>query len=194
MLAKIDWNTAPCDPLPETEYSGYPDWEVFLAEPNKERRICDFLKDKLGIVLYWPHYTIQRTRRGRTQMPSARSVLPGMLFAPIEFLQINGRNRILDWVRIRPLRLARFVDKAEIEMIRDIEARLNIRFQGYTDGMPALEVGQAVRFRNDVYADKLGDAVVTKVAPGGRISIKVEGKLFGGKQDMVVSAGELEAK
>jgi len=193
MLAKIDWNAAPCDAPVLPDYSGFPFWEAFVAEPNKERKVCDFLHEKLGIDLYWPHYTVQLVRRGRVQMPSPRAVLPCVVLAPIEYLAGSGRDRILDWLHLRPLRLARPLTKDEIEMLREIEGRLNMRYQRDLAVAGHFEVGQRARFRNDVYAEKLGDVLVTKVASAGRISIKVDGKLFGGKRDMVVSAVELEA-
>lgn len=194
MLAKIDWNNPPCDPPAQPDYSGFPFWEVFQAEPNKERRICDFLEEKLKIVLYWPHFTASRMYRGRLRVPVLRAILPGVLFCPIDTITGRDRDRILDWVRLRPLQLGRYITKDEIEIIREIQGRLNARHSRDVATAPELEIGQRVRFRNDVYADKLGDASVTAIAPGGRISIKIDGKLFGGKRDMVVSAVELEAK
>lgn len=194
MLAKIDWNTAPCEPKALPDYSGFPLWEAFVTEPNKERKVCDFLLDKLGIAMYWPHFTVQRNVRGRVHVGVSRSILPCVILAPLEFFNFDDRARVLEWVHIRPLRLARHLTKDEVEMLREIEARLAIHHQGYGEAAPCFRNGQEVKFRNDVYADKFGDAVVTKVAPGGRIGVRIKGKLFGGRQDMVVSAVELEAK
>lgn len=194
MLAKIEWPSPPCEPKPDLDYSGFPLWEAFVTEPNKERRVCDFLKEQLNITMYWPHYSVQRCWRGRAHVNVSRSVLPCVVLAPIEFITGRDRDRILDWVHVRPLRLARHLTKDEVEILREIEARLAIHFQGYLNGQPSFEIGQEVKFRNDIYSDKFGDAVVTKVAPGGRIGVRIKGKLFGGRQDMVVSAVELEAK
>lgn len=194
MLAKIDWSAAPCEPKALPDYSGFPLWEAFVTDPNKERKICDFLLEKIGIAMYWPHFTSFKHWRGRMRTSALRSVVPCVIFAPLEFLNFDDRDRILEWVHIRPLRLTYHLTKVDIEMLREIEARLAIHHQGYGEAPPCFKTGQDVKFRNDVYADKFGDAVVTKVAPGGRIGVRIKRKLFGSRQDIVVSAVELEAK
>lgn len=192
MLAKIDWTSAPCEPVADIDYTGFPHWVALAAEPNRERKAADWLKDKLNIHVYWPHFTEQRRYRGRSHIPFFRSVLPGVLLAPAELMDIADRDAILDWAHLRRIKLSRFITKAEVEIIREIEARLSARANGH-EIAPTFAVGQLVRFLSDTFAAYFGDARVIEIASGGRISIKMQRKLFGGKDVIWTTAAELEA-
>ena len=191
MLANKAWfKPAPCDPIADLEYAGFPYWVALAAEPNREKRSAEWLRDKLNIHVYWPFYVVQKVHRGRLHVPVMRAVLPGVLLAPAELMEIDNRDAILDWAKLRRVKLSRFITKAEVEVIREIEAKLNVRAD---KNAPTFTVGQRVRFLSELYAAYLGDGTVIEIASGNRISIKVEGKLFGGKDEIVVPAAELEA-
>jgi hypothetical protein len=188
MLAKIDWTKAPCEPIAELEYSGFPHWVALAAEPNRERKAADWLKDHLNIHIYWPFYTVQR--RGHSRISSAvyKAVLPGILLAPAELMEIDNRDAILDWARLRRVKLSRFITKAEVEVIREIEALLNIPQSEKTfDGA----IGNPARFLDETKAAFLGEGTIIAIAPGNRITIKLKVKLIG-TDVMTVSGAELE--
>lgn len=190
MLAKQEWHYRRPKAAPDVDYSGYPHWSVLLAEPNREQRSAECLK-RVNVHAYLPLFTKQlRCRGARTHRPRQCAVVPGMLFVPCEMLDIGNREQILDWAKLRRSRVGRTLVKSEIEIIREIEAKLNVRFDKKTH---SFEIGQRVRFQSDLYAAFLGEGTVIEVATNTRISIKVKGKLFGGKDVIVVPAAELEA-
>lgn len=189
MLAKIDWNSAPCDPVADIDYTGFPHWVALAAEPNRERKAADWLKDKLNIHVYWPNYTVQRIFRGRPRMAVHRSVLPGILLAPAELMEVDNRDAILDWAHLRRVKLARFITKAEVEVIRQIEAALNVCRSEKTC---YLKINDPVCFVDPVKAAFLGEGTVIEIASFNRITIKLKVKLIG-TDVMTVSGAELEA-
>ena len=190
MLAKIDWSTAPCEAKPLPDYSGFPLWEAFVTEPNRERKVADFLKEKLGIEMYWPHFMAKRRMRGSFYAPVAKAVFPCMLFAPIEFFSFDDREQVLDWVRMKPLKL-RHLSKFEIDEVRDMEARLVVPLP---KAGHMLRKGDKVEFVRKTYRESLVEGDVMEVAAEGRIRVKCVGKLFGAIDTFWISAAELVAK
>lgn len=190
MLARQDWHHPPCEPIPDVDYSGFPFWQVLLAEPNREQRSADCLK-RVNIHAYLPQFTKQHRARG-TRQSRARlcAVVPCMLFVPAEMLDTGNREQILDWAKLRRSKCGRHLTKAEVEVIREIEAKLNIRYDKKTYNF---EIGQRVRFQSELWMAFLGEGVVIEVASHSRICIKVEQKLFGGKDTIWIPAAELEA-
>ena len=69
-------------PQVDTGPSIFPHWEAFHAEPNREQRSADLLEERARKVVYWPHYWTQIRCGTRRQREIARSVIPGVLFAP----------------------------------------------------------------------------------------------------------------
>lgn len=176
-------------PLPNVEGS-FPFWDTYLTEPNREESSASLLQDRLGLTVYWPHYEVQIFRRGKEgiRRVKAKSVIPGVLLAP-QGIFAGCRYDAIGWARIRPVSFGRTITEAEVEVIRQIEGRLRIREIAKVAGF---EVGQRVRFINGIFAAFLGDGIVTAVAKGGRISVKIDGKLFGGQDLITVRADELE--
>jgi hypothetical protein len=153
MLAKIDWTKAPCEPIADLEYSGFPNWVALAAEPNRERKAADWLKDHLNIHVYWPFYTVQKHLPFRRRYVVYKPVLPGILLAPSDLMEIENRDAILDWAHLRRVKLARFITKAEVDIIRDIEALLNVPQSEKTFDY---KIKDRVRFLDDTKAAFLG--------------------------------------
>jgi hypothetical protein len=191
MLAKESWFKPEPPPISEDVYADFDflKWEALLAEPNREERSHTLLKDRLKITLYWPRYTVQvATRFKGHRRPRQRSVLPGLLLAPVE---LRLSDKVLDFARLRPIRFGPRLHlfKAEIEIIREMEALLNVppREKGQS-----FKAGERVRFTSDLWAAFCGDGTVIGVASGNGISVKVDHPLIGGKDVIVAPAAELE--
>jgi hypothetical protein len=190
MLAKQDWFEPPCAPVSDLDYSGFPHWVALAAEPNRERRSADWLRDHLNIHVYWPHFTVQRQFRNRPRIAIARAVLPGILLAPAEITDLGEREAILEWAHLRIVKLARFITKAEVEMIRQIEAALN-RYR--EEKKTEIKIGDRVAFRDEFKAAFLGEGSVIEVASCNRITVKLAVSLIG-TDIMTVAAAELDVK
>ncbi len=191
MLAKIDWSSAPCDPVADIDYTGFPLWHVLLTQPNREQRSADCLK-YLNIQVYLPHYKKQ-CRSARPTHFHARicPMISCMLFVPTEMMEVDNRDRIMDWadVRFAKRQLARPLTKKDIEDLRAMEAHLNIRAPEKAEDC---ELGQRVRLRNGLLTAFLGVGTIIEVATGGRIRIEMEQKLLGGKSIVWVSSADVE--
>ena len=179
---------------PYLEYSGFPWWHALTVEPNGERKSADMLR-KVNIHVYLPTFSKKICRRGSVTGRRSCAVLPGLLFVPAEIMQIGRRDETLKWARIRGfLRAAggylAQIRKDQIEIIREIEAKLNIP--------PSLtkkvefKIGQPVRFAKDLYSAFLGEATVFEVASDHRIGITGP-MLFGRAIKIYVPASEIEA-
>lgn len=197
MLAKIDWGglnagdaKPPCDPLPDLDYSGYPEWIVLAAPPNREFRSAMMLQN-LNISPYVPKFARrQRCGRGETHYRMRLvPVIPMLLFVPVEMLAVDDRDAILAWAGLRYLRNMRHMTKLEVEVLRQIEATLAVRRDQKTK---TFDVGQSVRFANDLWAAYLGMGTVVAIASDRRICVKVSNALFGGHNTIWVPANELE--
>lgn len=190
MLAKTTMAEVFGTPQVDTGPSIFPHWEAFHAEPNREQRSADLLEERARKVVYWPHYWTQIRCGTRRQREIARSVIPGVLFAPTGMLGL-GRERemLLDWARLHPVALRRHLTAAEIEIIREIAGKLALR---ETNKVRGLHEGDRVKFVNDGYAEFFGEGSIIAIAPGGRIRLKMDRKLFGGKDEITVTAVELE--
>jgi hypothetical protein len=190
MLAKQDWHFQP-DAAPDVEYNGYPFWQCLMSEPNREVQSAKLLQ-RVNVHAYVPLFSKQRRCRGTQRSHHHRqcAVVPCMIFVPVEMLEVRNREQILEWAKLRRSRVGRPLTKAEVEIIREIEAKLNRRFDKKTfNFLPE----QRVRFLSELWAAYLGEAKVIEVASDQRIRVKSEGKLFGGKDTFWVPAAELEA-
>lgn len=177
-------------PAPEVEYDGFPFWSVLLAEPNKEARSAECLK-RVNVHAYLPTFTKQiRCHVGNRFRARQVPVLPGMMFVPVDMLDVGNRAKIMDWAQVRFAKVARPLGRQEVEIIREVEAKLSIRFDKKSYNF---KPGQRVRFICELYATFFGDGEVVEVASSGRISIKVDNKLIGGKRETWTTAAELEA-
>lgn len=188
MLAKATMSEVWGEPAEPIAPSVFPLWGAYHAEPNREQRSADLVEEHGQTVVYWPHYSTQVRCGSRRQRQVFRSVIPGVLFAPKGTFK-GSEDPLLGFARLHPVNLGRYITAREIEVIREIEGKLNIREAKRVRG---LLVGDRVRFANDVYAAFLGEGEIMTIAPGGRISLKIDGKLFGGKDTITVTAAELE--
>lgn len=175
------------------EKTVFPWWLAVLVEPNREKKAADWL-ERLKVPVYLPQFARQRRARGRQHAVRMCAVLPGMLFVPNILMENDRHEEIFDYAHVRGFirssngQLAN-ISNGDIDIIRQIEAKLN--------APPAkivpiqFKVGQAVRFRNDLYAAFWGDGMVKEVVNSGRIGVNVR-KLFGGPQKVYVPAAEIE--
>lgn len=189
MLARQDWFTpAPCAPIPELDYSGFPAWVALLTEPGHEMRSAELLK-RVNIHVYLALF-LKQSRRARGICCHRQCVvLPCMMFVPVEFLDHDQRDRVLEWAGVRIHRMLRPISKDEIELIRDVEARLNRRL---TKKMGSFAIGGRVRFYDEKWAYSFGDAEVFEIASENRIGVMVP-SLFGRATKVYVPATEIEA-
>lgn len=188
MLAKIDWSQAP-QPIPEiVEYSGFPSWHALLTEPGREVRSAELLK-RVNIHVYLPLFTKQSRRARGICCHRQCPVLPCMMFIPTEFLDHDRRDAILAWAGVRLHRTLRPITKAEVELIRDVEARINRKL---TKKMASFAIGGRVRFHDERWAYSFGEAEVFEIASENRIGVIVP-SLFGRATKVFVPATEIEA-
>jgi len=179
---------------PDVEYSGFPWWHALTVEPNGERKSAELLR-KVNVHVYLPLFSKKICRRGSKSGRRECAVMPGLLFVPAEMMQIRRRDETLKWARIRGfLRAAggylAQIRKDQIEIIREIEARLNMPPQMIKK--VEFKIGQRVRFLNGVYSAFLGEASVFEVASDHRIGISGP-MLFGSAIKIYVPASEIEA-
>lgn len=190
MLAKIDWNeVGHCDPLPEVvDYSGYPEWLALMTQPAKETHAAELLK-RVNVHVYLALFSKQSRRARGVCCHRQCPVLPCMLFVPSEFLDHDRRDEVLEWAGVRMHRMLRPITKDEIELIRDVEARLNRRL---TKKMSSFVIGGKVRFYDERWAYSFGEATVFEIASENRIGVTVP-ELFGRPTKVYVPATEIEA-
>lgn len=186
----------PIDPLPEVHYSGFPRWLGLLPEVNRESRSADRLA-RLNIYCYLPRFSRVICRRGGRSCRRWYAVLPGLMFVPVEFMDVANRDRVLDWAHIRTPHFIRtaggtgILAKADIERIRQMEAELNLP----PSDIPAangraLKPGARARFLAGSF-QWLGEGVVVDVASKARIGVEVD-QLFGARRKVYVPAREIE--
>jgi hypothetical protein len=192
MLALDSWFAPPpCDPIDESQYAdfSFDRWVALMVDrPNREEKAHDLLRERLKITLYWPHYTTQVCFRGRSHKERKRSVLPGIMLMPCE-LKVSTSADWMAWAGLRLVSFGRIVlTKQEVELIRDMEAKLQARFD---KKIYNFEIGQRVGFKSPLWSSYLVEGEVLKLASQGRISIKVREKLIGGIDVLDLPAAEL---
>lgn len=182
--------------VPELTPPLFPFWNVLLVETNHERRAAEWLLANVRIVAYWPNFPRQYRSRGKVTRHRTCAVIPGLLFVPLEFMDLRRRDEVLPYVHAYGFVMSAgnpaLLTKAEVEIIREIEARLNLPDDAVGDAVgKRLEVGQRVRFLNEVYAAFFGDGAIREVASKTRIGVEVA-QLFGGPRTVFVPAAEIE--
>lgn len=186
-------------PPVQTAVPLFPLWHVLLVESNRERRAADWLSLNTDTVAYWPNFPRQYRSRGRLTHHRLCSVMPGLLFIPLEFMANGRRDEILDFIHCRGFLMSSgapaVLSKEQIEVIREIEAKLNMPVKSDGTVRDALgrqvKVGQPVRLVNELYAAFLGQGVVADVVNDTRIGVSL-GQLFGAPRTVYVPASELE--
>lgn len=184
-------------PPPAVGYSGFPFWHALLVEPNSERRSAEVLK-RYHLISYLPMFERSVRCKGKAHRKRMCAVIPGMLFIPTDFMEIEFRDVAFDQAKVRGfLRktggLPALISKADIEMIRVMEAKCNLPSGAVSDSLGnALKIGLNVRFTNDLYDNIWGQGVVVEVASEHRIGIEIT-RLFGRTTKVFVPASEIEA-
>lgn len=173
-------STAP-KAAPDKPYSGFPWWVGLVVEPAMEVQSAELLK-RVNVHAYLPQFFKSYCRRGGKRYRRACAVLPGILLCPIEMLQIENRDEILDWGRVVGFvrgagRMAVF-SKTDVECIRRIEARLNMPDNPVDARAKEIKIGARVRFIDPQEAALFGELTVFEVASDNRIGVEGEG-LFG---------------
>jgi len=179
---------------PESAPVLFPWWCAVVVKASRERKIADWMDEKLGLTPYWPHFTRQIRYRGRAHVPSLSAVVPGMLFVPESFIDHPRRDDVLDFIRSHGFLkttdgdIAR-LSKDQIETIRVIEAKLNLPPE--RKGV-LFKVGQRVEFTDPLIGYSWGTGTVVEIASQTRIGVEVV-KLFGRTTKVYVPASEIEA-
>lgn len=176
------------EPVVEPEYNGFPEWRVLMTNPNHEVRAADLLK-RVNVAAYVPLFQKQSRRARGVCYHRLCPVLPCMLFVPTDYLIHRDRDRILDWAGVRLLKSMRPVTKAEVDVIRDVEARANKRS---TRKVASLSIGMRVRFFEEKWAHVFGEGSVFEIASENRIGVLIP-MLFGRSTKVYVPATEIEA-
>jgi hypothetical protein len=167
-------------------------WLVMLTQPGRERKAAERL-ERVHAVIYLPQFSKQMKCRGRMHANRLFAVVPGMLFAPSEILEIERRDETLEWAGVRDFIRDGYghpalATKADIERIRIMEALLNLPPEA--KGV-LFKLGQRVRFTNDLWQG-WGAGRIFEIASETRIGVEVE-KLFGRPAKIYVAASEIEA-
>lgn len=180
-------------PEPERDYTGFPAWYALLVEPNREEKSAHRLA-RLHAHPYLPQFRKQVWCRGKVHVHRLTAVIPGMLFVPIETIRDLWGDDLCAYAHVRgclhrgdgfPAELT----KADIEIIREMEAKLNLPPQCQA---ATVRLGQVVRFLNDLYAAFWGKGTVVELANANRVGVEVA-NLFGRAVKVYVPASEIEA-
>lgn len=173
----------------------FPWWYVLLVEPNREPKSAEMLI-RLNMNCYLPTFVKQRRLGGplRARRPRLYAVMPGMLFIPADYLNMPRREDAFKLAHVRGFMRGSMgkevcLSKANIEIIREIEAKLNLPPE--RKGV-LFQVGQQVRFVNELYAAFWGIGIIVEVASETRIGVEIK-KLFGGPTKVYIPAAEIEA-
>lgn len=197
-LSDKSWSDVVSEFLAEQEsarYGGFEEWYVLRVESNHEWRSARWLKRNVKIIAYWPHFTEKVRRRGKLHQAQPRAVMPGLLFVPQEFMNLRRRDEVIEYAHAYGIRLCKTkgaaadLGKPEIEIIREIEAKLNLPPERKN---VLFKMGQRVQFTNELYAAFWGTATIFEIASEARIGVEVD-KAIGGHTKVYVPASEIEA-
>ena len=148
-----------------------------------------------SVTVFLPMFPRQVRCFGNRHRQVMYPVLPGLLFVPTDVWQIGAREALFDIARVHGyLRhhdgQPRLLAKGDIEVLRDIEGRLNLPpppgMKG-TDFRP----GTKIQFINPLWNAMFGDGVVTDVANTTRIGVEVQ-RMFGERRTIYLPASEIE--
>lgn len=180
----------------------YPHWWALIVQPGCEQRVAERLTDPTlegtirppryaeSLIAYWPCFTRSVRRPHGQRYPRLFAVMPGYVFVP-ECEAKKGWRQIAELDEIKGyLRTGEGVQapisKADIELVRRIEAKLN----DPKKHLHGFAVGQRVRLTAPLYEYLHGP--IGALADDG--SIRVDDlPLFGRPTPMWVSADEIEA-
>jgi hypothetical protein len=170
-----------------------PWWHALLVPPNREVKSRDWLARFMPEV-YLPSFNKQvcRSRHLRVHTTRRCAALPGMLFAPVEALDIPKRREVFDYARVRGFMrssdgLPQIIHLRDINKIKLLEAKLNLPPEA--KGV-FFKVGERVRFVDGLFESWQG--TIFEIASESRIGVEVD-HLFGRKTKVFVPASEIEA-
>lgn len=186
------WNSAaPINP-DVVEAPRSPWWHALLVPPNREVKSREWLERFMPEV-YLPQYSkVVRGLRGRQSGRRLCAALPGMLFAPLEALDIPRRREVFDHARVRGFMrssdgLPQIIHLRDINKIKLLERKLNLPPEAKGT---FFRVGQRVQFVDGLFDAWQG--TVFEIASESRIGVEVD-HLFGRKTKVYVPASEIEA-
>lgn len=172
----------------------HPWWHALLVPPNREVKAAEWL-ERFIPTLFLPTFTRQvfRSRRCFIRQSRRCAVLPGMLFAPVEALDIPRRREVFDHARVRGFMrssdgLPQIIHKRDIDEIKRMEAEQNLPPEAKGT---FFKLNQQVRFTRDSL-ESWGRGTVFEIASKTRIGVEV-GRLFGRTTKVYVPASEIEA-
>lgn len=183
----------PIEPAPPlVAYEGSAVWYMLRVTPMTEIKAAERLK--IGnLIVYVPTFSKQVRRRGRLHFHRLYAAISGMLFMPQEMLDTPNRRKLFDFARIADfVRVGAEVaklTKADIEMVRTMEAKLNLPQSA--KGV-LLKVGQQVRFTDPNFAANWISGTIFAIDGPTRIGVEVPG-LFGCGAIVWVPESEIEA-
>lgn len=192
------WSLVAAEIVAEQEHRVYGPlecWYALQVEANREERSARWLERNVRIFPYWPNFPGQVRRRGKLHKSKRRAVMPGLLFVPQEFTDLKRRDEVFEYAHAHGIRLCRNqgtaidLGKSEIEIIRQIEAKLNLPPE--CKGV-LFKLGDRVQFVNEMYAAFWGTATVFEIASEARIGVEVA-KAIGGQTKVYVPASVIEA-
>ncbi len=181
---------------PERVREIFPWWHALQVAPNREVKAAEFLK-RINVHAYLPQYVKHvRTCHGRRRA-TLRAVVPGMLFAPVEMLNLDRRDEVFRLCHVHDLVRKNggeplLLSKADIEVIRRMEADLYVPPPPEPTDLWRGAPGDAVQFKDPTYAAFWGKAQVVDIDQYPRISVAGV-QLFGVRKVVWTTADKIEA-
>lgn len=196
MLARIEDARSPSWAVlaptnPEPTYNGFLSWLVLLAEPNREIKSAQWLSRR-NLWTYAPNYPRMIRTRGKAHRHRLYSCIPGYLFIPTVVLDtghgwdyLHQAPGVRGWIKDCHGAPAT-ISKAHVEVIREIEAKLNLPPEA--KGV-MFKMGEWVRvIKDDIFWQWTGPIV--EIAREGRIGVEVN--LLGRATVVYASASQIE--
>lgn len=168
-------------------------WAALIARPSKEQDAMDRLKE-YKLFAYWPCYLKQQNCGSGRRRSIFTPVIPGYIFIAVR----EGSNQdpwgvvrqtpgVIGYVR-NGFGSPALLSDADIEVIRNIEGRLNI--PPPAELVHTFKVGDKVHFLDDIYK-QWPHGKVKALAEGNRISVEVP--LMGRVVPVTVFPHQIEA-
>lgn len=171
----------------------FPWWYALICEAGREFRAFSWIR-RLDVTAYVPCFGAQQNTRGRRHRMVLRPMIPGMVFVPGEYQTRPRRDELEACAHIYGCvtganGAAARIAKSDIEIIRQIEGRINLPI--HVEAPIIIRGGDRVRFRDDLWAARWGIGKVFDVAKAPRIGVEVE-RLIGRAGKIYVPASEIE--
>lgn len=166
-----------------------PNWFILLAEPNREERAAEGLRER-GIDAYAPRVLKRIVRRGR-KLEVARALFPGYLFAKLvegvnDFREPKRVAGVRDYLKFEGVPCA--LQERAIIAIRHREASELDRAQRAISGVHNFAKGEPVRIADGPFSGFAAE--VFSLDAKGAVTALVN--LFGRKTRAVFDGAQLE--